>query len=254
MGASQREFVVNLPIGYIDDAGINHQQAVLRKMCGYDEEILYDESLNSGALVTELLKNCLIRLGDISSIDSDLVAQLYTADRNYLLLELRRITLGNELHSSYLCPHCGSNISVIEDLDEVEVHRINADNVLQDIQVKLDDGYMDREGKKHTDLTLTLPRGVDEEVIAPMLSKDPLKAQDALLLRCIKGFGNLPRASLEAFGVKILRELTMGDRRKLQSALSDDLPGINLQRLIHCGPCSNSFKGVMDVSNFFVSG
>lgn len=254
MGASQREFVVNLPIGYIDESGINHQQAILRKMCGYDEELLYDETLNSGALVTQLLKNCLIRLGGINDIDSGLVSELYTADRNYLLLELRRITLGNELHSTYLCPHCGSNISVIENLDEVDVHRLNVDKVLQDIQVKLEDGYLDREGRRHTELVLTLPRGVDEEVVAPMLSKDPLKAQDALLLRCIKRFGELPRASLEAFGVKILRELTMGDRRKLQSALSDDLPGINLQRLVHCGPCSNSFKGVMDVSNFFVSG
>lgn len=252
MGTPQREFIVNLPIGYIDEAGQRHQQAILRKMCGYDEELLYDESLNSGSLVTELLKSCLISLGDVTNIDMGMVSQLYTADRNYLLFELRRITLGDELHSTYLCPHCGSNISVLENLHEVDVHRLAVDKTLEDIQINLEDGYLDREGKTHTELTLTLPRGVDEEVVAPMLNKDPLKAQDALLLRCIKKFGELPKASLDAFGVKILRDLTMGDRRKLQSALSNDLPGMNLQRQVHCGPCSNTFQGVMDVSNFFV--
>ena len=252
MSTSQREFDAYLPVGYTDDKGRVHRQAVLRKMCGKDEELLYDDTLNSGHLVTELLKNCLVRLGELTEIDSGLVSQLFTADRNYLLLELRRITLGNDLHSLYNCPHCGSSVAVVENLHEVDIRRLDEAQSSEDIQVSLEDGYLDREGKTHLDLTLGLPRGIDEEAVAPMVARDPLKAQDALLLRCIKGFGTLSKVSLDAYGIKILRDLTIGDRRRLQTALSEELPGINLQRLVHCGPCNNSFQGVMDVSNFFV--
>lgn len=251
MSGSQREFEAILPVGYTDAKGQVHRRVVLRKMCGRDEELLYDDSLNTGNMVTELLKNCMMSLGEIVEINTEIVSHLYTADRNFLLLELRRISLGNELQSSYNCPHCGSRVSVVENLDEIDIRRLETDQALQDVQVSLQDGYLDREGKTHVDLTLTLPRGIDEESVAPMVARDPLKAQDALLLRCIKAFGTLPKAALDAYGIKILRDLTLGDRRILQAALSDDLPGINFQRLVHCGPCNNDFHGVMDVSNFF---
>jgi len=82
--------------------------------------------------------------------------------------------------------------------------------------------------------------------------KDPLRLQDVLLLQCIKRFGTLPKAALEGYGIKILRDLTLGDRQRLQKALSQESPGVNFQRAIHCGHCGTTFKGVMDVSGFFV--
>ena len=49
-------------------------------------------------------------------------------------------------------------------------------------------------------------------------------------------------------------DVTTNDGASLQRAVSEDQPGINLQRVIQCGPCDNAFIDVMDVSNFFVSG
>ena len=252
MEAGQSEFEVRLPIGYTDEGGTVHRRASLRKMRGHEELMLYDTALNSGQLVTQLLQSCLIRLGDLSPVDAKVVSQLYTADRNYLLLELRRITLGNRLEASYACPHCGAEVFVAEDLNQVEVRRLENGQALEDITMTLDDGYVDRQGQHHTDLVLTLPRGHDEEFVSPMVEKDPFKAQDALILRCIKRFGTLPKAALEAYGIKILRDLTMGDRQLLHKALDGYSPGVNFQRSLHCGSCGATFKGVMDVSNFFV--
>jgi len=251
MRTGQREFEVLLPIGYTDEAGRVHRRAVIRKMRGHEEALLYDPSLTAGRLVTELIQSCLVRLGDLESVDSDVVSQLYTADRNYLLLELRQITLGNQLRTSYLCPRCNGNVSVLEDLSQIEVRRLDEGQTLADITLELEDGYLDREGTLHTELALTLPRGVDEEFVSPIVAKDPLKAQDALILRCIKRFGTLPKAALEAYGVKILRDLTMGDRQRLHQALNGQMPGVNFQRSLRCGGCGTTFEGVMDVSNFF---
>jgi hypothetical protein len=248
----QRQFEVQLPIGYRDETGRLHRRATLRKMRGHEEALLYDPTLNAGQLVTELIQSCLVRLGNLEAVDASVVSQLYTADRNYLLLELRRITLGDRLSAFYRCPRCAADVSVVEDLSQVKVRRLDEDQTLADVELQLEDGYVDRQGTLHTALTLTLPRGSDEEFVAPMVEKDPLKAQDALILRCIKRFGTLPQAALEAYGVKILRDLTLGDRQRLHQALNGQTPGVDFGRSVPCGQCGTTFKGVMDVSNFFV--
>jgi hypothetical protein len=254
MVPNQREFEVVLPVGYIDPQGRTHRRAVIRKMRGHEEALLYDPALVGGRLVTELIRSCLARLGDLEVIDSEVVAQLYTADRNFLLLEIRRVTLGTRLQTSYACPRCGVELSVVEDLSELEVRRLGDDERPDQIKVLLEDGYTDRAGTTHRELTLSLPKGSDEEFVTPMIRKDPLKAQEALLLRCIRQFGTLAKASLEAYGVKILRDLTLGDRQRIQAALNHEAPGVRLQRSVQCGPCGAVFEGVMDTTHFFVLG
>jgi hypothetical protein len=251
MGPPLREFKVLLPIGHTDAAGQVHRQATIRKMRGHEEALLYDPSLSAAQLVSGLIRGCLVQLGDLKTIDADLVSQLYTADRNYLLLEIRRVTLGDRLQASYLCPSCGSNVTVVEDLSQLEVRRLEEGQTLADIALDLEDGYVDREGAVHTELTLTLPRGIDEEFVAPMAEKDAMKAQDALVLRCIRRFGTLSKAALEAYGVKILRDLTLGDRRTIDRALNGGAPGVELARQIACPRCGRSFTTLLDMTHFF---
>jgi len=248
----QREFEVLLPAGYADGSGRVHRRAVIRKMRGHEEALLYGQALPAGRLVTELIRSCLIRLGDIETISAKLASELYTADRNYLLLELRRITLGDYLPALYVCPRCGAQISASQDLGAVPVRRLEEGGTPEDVAVQLEDGYTDREGVLHTEVVLTMPRGVDEEFVSSIAEKDPLRAQDVLLLRCIRRFGSLPQTALDAYGVKILRDLTMGDRRLLFQVLNSRMPGVDFQCPVHCDSCGAIFQGVLDVTNFFV--
>lgn len=254
MSGYQSEFEVHLPIGLTDRAGSVQRQAVLRKMRGHEEALLHDTGLVAGRLVTELLKNCLVRLGEETPVSAETVQKLYTADRNYLLLELRRITLGDQMRATYTCPRCNRAVHVTENLSDLAVRWLEPDQILEDIDLELEDGYTDRQGTRHTEMTLTLPTGVDEEFVTPLVARDPLKAQDALLLRCIKRFGTLPRRSLEAYGVKILRDLTMGDRLQLQACFNGSTPGVDFTRQVVCDACGAVFGGVLDISSFFVGG
>ncbi len=104
-----REFDFELPVGYMDDDGRVHRLATLRKMTGHEEALLADRKLrhNGGMLVTELLASCLRQLGELKPVDRQVVSQLSSADRNYLLLQLRKITFGNELETTYVCPVTG---------------------------------------------------------------------------------------------------------------------------------------------------
>ena len=88
---ARREFPATLPIGYVDAEGAIHRDVVLRKMTGKEEAILADRRFqrNGGKLVTELLHSCITRIGDLSPNGRSTVANMYSADRNYLLLRLR---------------------------------------------------------------------------------------------------------------------------------------------------------------------
>lgn len=241
-----------LPVGCEDASGRLRRTASLRKMRGHEEALLYDPSLSAGRLVTELLAGCLTRLGEATEVTANDARRLYSADRNYLLLEIRRFTLGDALPCTYGCPACGADNRVVEDLGQIEIRRHEGEQAPQSVLVSLEDGYRDRDGVVHTELRLRLPRGFDEEFVAETAERDPLRARDALILRCIDSFGTLPRAAIEAYGVRMLRDLTLGDRRLIYRAMDVGAPGVDFRRQLWCGRCEAPFEAVLEVSNFFL--
>jgi hypothetical protein len=248
---TQRSYSVTLPIGYVDAGGTSHRHGAIRKLRGTDEALFYDAALNGAELVTQLIHRALVRLEGLDRIEPTLIDQLYCADRNYLLLELRRATFGGALRAHYICPACQQDVPRIENLDTLAIRRLGDGETLEPVAVELEDGYEDRKGVLHRDVIIAPPRGTDEAFVASLAERDLIQARDALLLRCIRKFGTLPKAELEAYGVKILQELTLGDRRRLHDALNAT-PGVDFLRSVACPHCGATFDAVMDVSDFFV--
>ncbi len=248
---SQHNYQVTLPIGYADAAGGWHRKGAIRKLRGTDEALFYDSGLNGSEMVTQLIHRSLLRLEGVDSIEPALIEHLYCADRNYLLLELRRVTFGDVLRAHYLCPACQQDVQRIESLEALPVRRLAENEKLEPVTVQLEDGFEDRRGVVHRDVVVSPPRGTDEAFVASLAERDLLQARDALLLRCIRRFGSLPRAELEAYGIKVLQELTLGDRRRLHDALNT-APGVDFLRAVTCPQCGAAFEAVMDVSDFFV--
>lgn len=249
MNQPRREFQVELPIGYTDEAGRLHRTATIRKMRGHEEALFYDPGLSAGHLISELIRGCLVRLGDLPDVSGPVVSRLYSADRNHLVVQIRRITLGDHVAARYSCRGCGADIAAVDDLARIEVRRAADGDAT--VRLELEDGYRDNDGAVHRAVTLRLPRGEDEEFVAKMTDGDPLRMRDAMLLRCVQSFGTLRRAVLEGHGLKLLRDLTLGDRRRLFRALDDDSPGVNFRRTVTCERCGESFKALLDVAGFF---
>lgn len=249
---ARREFEFALPIGYTDEEGRLHKTGALRKMTGRDEAILADpqNQRNGGKLVTELLHSCLIRLGDLEHPSRDVIADMYSADRNYLLLNLRTFTFGSALQASYKCPSCGHVNEITEDLEALPVRGLENGHAPDDVVVQLEDGYLDPNGDMHTALTLRLPTGADETAVAPQMRKNASLGKNALLARCIKSLGEVPKHRLNALGPKILSDLTMTDRRLIDRALNSAAPGVDLIRAIECSNCGQEFKANLDLSHF----
>jgi hypothetical protein len=250
--APPRTVTVQLPVGYTDAQGKTHRQAAVRKLRGSDEALLYDASMSGAELVTRLLHSCVTSLGPFATIEPALIEHLTSADRNYLLFELRRITFGNAWNAVYTCPACETTVRRTEDLSTFAIRRLADGETLRDVTVELEDGYEDRSGMTHRTIVARLPRGGDETFVARFADLDLMQARDALLVRCIKQFGSLSRAALEGYGAQILRELTLGDRQRLQHAFSDATPGVEFERPVQCPECGLEFTAVADVTDFFV--
>jgi hypothetical protein len=242
---------VQLPIGFTDASGATHRDAALRKLRGSDEALFYDTSLSGAQLVTELLRACVTRIGTMSPLAAVKLEQLYSVDRNFLLFMLRRITFGDDWQAVYSCPACDAAVRVNEDLSEFAIRSAGGDDAARAIHMELEDGYQDRTGTTHRELAIRLPRGTDESFVATLAESDIRQARDALLVRCIDRFGTLPRAALESYGVKIVRELTLGDRRRIQRALDDATPGVDFKRTVRCTTCALEFDAIADVTDFF---
>lgn len=247
-----REYDVELPVGYGDEDGRLHRTAVLKKMTGHEEAILADRKLrhNGGKLVTELLSSCVKRLGELQPITRTTVAQMTSADRNYLLLELRKITFGAELETSYVCSTCGETTTVLQDLDDLPVRRPDSDTQPQ-VLVELEDGYEDRDGEVYTSMVFRMPTGADEERVAASARENASQGMNALLTRCLVAMGDMPNNRREALGTKVMSDLTMGDRARIERAFRQEMPGVDLTREIECGSCGRKYQATLDLSSFF---
>jgi len=247
-----RTFDFELPVGYIDEFGRLYRTATLRKMTGHEEALLADKKLrqNGGRLVTELLTNCLVKLGEIQRVGREIVAQLTSPDRNYLLLELRKITFGQEIEARYPCPACSETTSILEDLDTLPVRRLNGD-ISTEILVELEDGYEDKGGEIYTNMVFRLPNGVDEEKIASVAKENASRGTNALLTRCLVSVGEMPQNRREGLGTKLISDLTMGDRARIEKMFRQKMPGADLQHEVQCESCGRTFQVAMDLTSFF---
>lgn len=247
-----RTFDFELPIGYLDPDGKMHKTASLRKMTGRDEAIMSDKrNRNSGArLITELVGSCLVRLGTIDKPGTRIAQALYSADRHFLLLKLREITFGAEMQGTYTCPTCHSASVTEEDLSSLEVVRLPEGDLPDDVVVELEDGYVERTGESYNTMVFRLATGADEEKIAPIIRDNPSHGKNALLARCLKALGDMPKSRAEVLGTSIFSDLTLKDRALIDKAMNNGGPGIKMRREINCTGCGRQFMASLDLSSF----
>lgn len=254
MSRQSWEQTVELPVGLPVEGGppAEHRAATLRKMTGNEEALLADPRLraNGARLISALLSSCVTSLDGCRPVEQKHTRSLFSADRNFLLLELRRLTFGDELECSYRCPRCGSATQVVEDLREIEVRALDG-GVPGEVTVTLQDGYQESGGELHFELTFALPTGEDEEAAAGRKDHNPSRQRDALLARCLRRVGAMDPRKVQASGVRILADLSMADRRRIQKALDEGAPGPNLVRDVACEACGEEFRSTLDMTRFF---
>ena len=111
-----------LPCGYLAEDGEIHRTVVTRSITGVEEDILASKKMDGGAKMSAILVRCTERLGTIT--DKQKILQIIeealpVGDRIFLLLAIRRTSLGDVMPVIIQCPACKKKDLVFVDLKDL---------------------------------------------------------------------------------------------------------------------------------------
>jgi hypothetical protein len=219
--------VVSLP-GGVAQGGEWLREAELRPLTGIEEDwLLRNPTAPSNLSVTRLLTGCLLRVGKHSSTP-DVVRQLLVGDRDYLVLNLRRLTIGDDFCAVVACAACGKNMDVCFKGTEVPIEKPATVKPTYELQLT---GVPARERT----VRFRLPTGADQESVLG----SPLEvAVDMLLGRCL----------LDDAGLA----LNQDESQQVMDTIERQAPKIELELALSCPECKQEFVFPFDTTAFFL--
>lgn len=244
--------VYEMLAGYKDKDGVTHTQFTLREITGKDEEAIHkaDVKNNGSKVVSVLLSRCVTSIGTLTPKSvggkqkwEEIIKSLYTGDQDYMLIQLRKISIGEEVTVNHVCPNkeCKAKLNTVLGLDELEIMPFDGE---REIDFELPRGYKDRKGVLHTTGTMRLPTGLDREVLTPLAKTNLAKAETVMLTRLCK-FDDGAYVDDD-----VMSSLSIRDREYLQKLLQEHFFGVKLQIEVTCDCCGESFIGSFNASNF----
>ena len=112
-----------LPCGYLEADGTLHSEVMLREISGKEEDMLAGKKVPDQKKMNQLIISCIERIGAISDRDriAAIVPELLVGDRVFLLIAIRRTSLGDDYPYKDQCPSCEKESLMSIDLGELEV-------------------------------------------------------------------------------------------------------------------------------------
>lgn len=192
--------IFTLPIGLLE-GGRLITDVQLREISGVEEDLLLAKSGSPLQKFNTVLTNCITRIGPFTAREdiARLTLDMRTGDRAFLLICLRRVSLGDEYPFEYKCENeqCGAKSTLTVDLSELETFASEDPmKTVWDIElpskrkavVKIATGHMemdqDRKGKASDPVTRALVSRLEsldgQPVTVAMVQKMSLRDRDAL--------------------------------------------------------------------------
>jgi len=213
------ETEVVLPGGLILEDGRRLMRAGLRALTGTEEEWLAEaREVASAAKVTRVLSSCVAAL-DGEPADAARIRRMLVGDRDYLVLELRRLTLGDDVVAVIACPACSAPLDAEFRVGDVPVER----------RPQTSAWYTGKRGVR-----FRLPTGGDQEAV---LGLEAGAAEEALLKRCTSGGEG--------------RELSGAEREAVIQEMERQAPRVDLELDLTCPECGHRFVTPFDTTAFF---
>ena len=240
--------------GYTDKEGIKHTTVTMREITGYDEEtIAKNEIRNSlGKTITTLLANTTVQLGELTPKSvgvkkwEDIIKSLPLGDRDKMMLELRKLTNGDEIELDMKCPHrgCKTKLKHIVEIDgDIEITPLSSDP--ESIPFELPRGIKDDNGGVTKTGIIRLPNGLDQETVDSIARKNIGQANTTLLARVIKEIDGIKSVNLTT-----IRSMSTRDRDYLLRLLADNAYGPKFEVSFPCPACGEDIDAGVHPVNF----
>lgn len=199
---------------------------------------------NPSKILDAILSNCVRRVGKFDDIRQAVLDALLVGDRDFLAMEIRRASLGDEVIVDTTCDGCKERVTLEFNIGEVEIiylseisHRLENDEILVDVNSK-DLGV---------ESTFALPTGKQQRQIARLIRINPIDANLRLYRMCVRSWNGTPGNELsplmfEDMDIKILDWL--------DAEFSDMQPGPDFRITSNCPFCSSPLSAGMLSSDF----
>jgi hypothetical protein len=210
----------SLPGGVFTEDGRLLRDVELRPLTGGEEDWLArSASAPAAHAVSRVLSHCIVRVGDAPG---DARAML-VGDRDFLMLQLRRMTLGSHVQAVIACPECAAKMDLDFDLDDIAI----------DAPAHLAAVYEIESDRRS--IHFRLPVGADQEAVTALPVAD---AVDALLARCIVDDGG--------------KALSADERAAVISAMEAAAPRVEPELDLTCPECAHAFTLPIGMTSFFL--
>lgn len=213
------------------------RRVLVKELNGLDEERL------SRLAASEMwrFKPLLLELGTVEIGDDpatpELLNLLTIGDREFLVLQIRRATYGDDLEMEVTCPVCANDQQVVYSLvDDVPMRGM--DSPTFDVEL--------RGGRR---ATLQIPTGREEIESLKMAARGDSSAtiNTMLIGSCMAHLDGVMW-----LGEQSARELGMGDRSAILSRLADVQPGPRFEEVTHvCNNCGEERPLVIGLADLF---
>jgi hypothetical protein len=239
-----------LPGGYVDADGTLQREVELAPFTGREEELLagrYQRG-ESAALVSTVLQHCIRRLGTISPLSVEVTRGLLVADRQYLLLKLRELTLGDHIHATLCCPwpDCGKKVMVSFSTSEIPVTESVDKGPLYWLELSPEAAFVAADGERYREIVFRLPNGGDQEALASLLDQNEAQALTLLLQRCIHRIGPWDHPDEEA-----INRLSPLARLEIERQMEQVAPKVELTMESQCPECGREYAAPFELQDFF---
>lgn len=222
-----------LPCGHVDGEGKLHTDVVVREMTGEDEEILAARNMPTTKKINKILSRCTESVGPYSGVAMpNIIQDLTQGDRIYLLMAIRRASLGNDMPFQTTCPQCKEEARFVLDLADLETKK------MPNPALRTYDLVLPKTKKKVRMKVLT---GRGEEAISKAATKGVDIISTAILAR-MESMDDKPVT------VDDLKELPLSDRNFLRDSWEDHEGGVDTEIQVDCPACGNAYETELDIS------
>lgn len=188
--------------------------AEIRELNGVDEEAL-SKITDYGRGLLAILQRGTVKIGE-EDATKDVLDQLLSGDREYLIMKIRIATFGEEIELNGPCPHCETeNKFVINLEDDVKLDRLE-DPSERSFAVNCKVG----------EVIVEYPTGATQRKLITATDKTAAELDSMLLRDCILSINGVPLVNADQ-----VKQLSMQDRRTLLTAITTKNPGPDLASL-----------------------
>ena len=211
--------------------GVEHEGHVLqslhfREMAGPEEDLFANRKMSVSRKFTQVMQNCITKIGTHQdrTIINKCVEKMVETDRIYLLLQLRILSVGNEISFSSQCPECGKVDNKVFDLANITIKDPpHASNLFMDVEIA---------GQK---FRLKAADGKAEALIEKAQNED--KAISLAMFARIDSIDDRPASISDVI------QLSLKNRKKLRDAI-DKLEGrVDDKFDADCPHCGHHYVG-----------